>query len=187
MLDEKYWDQRYKDKNTPWDMPIISPPLKSYFDQIKNKDISILIPGFGRGRELIYLEKIGFTNITGIDVSDTVIQDLKLKLNHTKLIKTDFFSHEAKYDLIIEQTFFCALDPSLRTAYVKKMHQLLKDDGKLVGLLFNREFESGPPFGGSIEEYKVLFEKDFKINVLEESKNSYPGRIEVFINFSKNN
>lgn len=32
-LDELYWDQRYQNKQTGWDLGAISPPLKAYFDQ----------------------------------------------------------------------------------------------------------------------------------------------------------
>jgi len=64
----------------------------------------------------------------------------------------DFFNHKGEYDLIIEQTFFCALPPTMRQKYVWKMHELLAKDGILAGLLFNRKFEVSPPFGGSQEE-----------------------------------
>ena len=57
------------------------------------------------------------------------------------------------------------------------MHQLLKPNGKLVGLFFDFDgTESGPPFGGSIQEYKTLFENQFKINTLERSINSIKER-----------
>ena len=31
-----------------------------------------------------------------------------------------------------------------------------------MGLLFNKTLESGPPFGGSQTEYKMLFKSDFE-------------------------
>ena len=100
----------------------------------------------------------------------------------------DFFNHTGQYDLILEQTFFCALDPSLRTNYVQKMSELLKENGKLVGLLFGVQFPNNPPFGGSREEYLSLFSDTFKINLLEPCYNSVKPRqdSELFFNFSKN-
>ena len=66
----------------------------------------------------------------------------KFKNNpNIKIVLGDFFAHKGKYDLIIEQTFFCALPPTMRQKFVWKMHQLLADEGKLAGLLFNRAFE----------------------------------------------
>ena len=52
--------------------------------------------------------------------------------------------------VILEQTFFCALDPALRDRYVAHMEQLLAPGGKLVGVLFNDTLNADrPPFGGS--------------------------------------
>ncbi|MBX7095642.1 MAG: SAM-dependent methyltransferase, partial [Flavobacteriales bacterium] len=78
------------------------------------------------------------------------------------LLVADFFKIEQSFDLIIEQTFFCALDPSLRDAYVQKMKSLLKPNGKLVGLMFNAPMNTDrPPYGGTMEEYKERFKKAF--------------------------
>ncbi len=70
------------------------------------------------------------------------------------LIHKDFFELQTKFDLILEQTFFCALNPILRPKYVQKMSELLNAKGKLVGLLFNVPLNEGhPPFGGDKKEY----------------------------------
>jgi hypothetical protein len=100
----------------------------------------------------------------------------------------DFFEHQGAYDVIIEQTFFCALPPTMRQKYVWKMHQLLAKEGKITGLLFNRTFESGPPFGGSQEEYTLLFQQAFKFLKMEVCQNSATPRAgsELFIELQKN-
>jgi thiopurine S-methyltransferase len=107
---------------------------------------------------------------------------------NSQLIHQDFFAFQGTFDLIIEQTFFCALDPSLRKEYAKKMHSLLKSNGKLVGLLFDFPLaEEGPPFGGSKEEYLSYFKPYFSIEILESSYNSIPPRAgrELFIKLIK--
>jgi hypothetical protein len=100
----------------------------------------------------------------------------------------DFFSHKGEYDLIIEQTFFCALPPVMRQKYVWKMHELLAKDGILAGLFFNRIFEAGPPFGGSQQEYELLFKNAFDLITLKTSINSIAPRSnsELFFEFKKN-
>jgi SAM-dependent methyltransferase len=103
-------------------------------------------------------------------------------------VQSDFFDHQDSYDLILEQTFFCALSPSLRNDYVTHMHRLLKSGGKLVGLLFQFPLtESGPPFGGSATEYLDRFEPLFSIQTLETCYNSIPPRQgnELFFIFNK--
>ena len=91
------------------------------------------------------------------------------------------------FDLIVEQTFFCAIDPSLRKKYFEKMYSLLKPKGKIVGLLFDTEFEVSPPFGGTKSEYENYFKNLFKINVFEKCYNSIKPREgkELFINLER--
>ncbi len=53
------------------------------------------------------------------------------------------------------------------------MHNLLRENGKLVGVLFNEPlFQDHPPFGGSKPEYLPYFEDLFKIIHFEEAYNS---------------
>lgn len=191
-LDAAYWEAQYKAKATGWDLGKISPPLKAYVDILENKNISILIPGCGNSYEAEYLLEQGFTNITVIDIAPTPVADLKEKFKNNpniKIILGDFFEHQGEYDLIIEQTFFCALPPAMRQKYVWKMHQLLAYEGKLVGLLFNRTFEISPPFGGSKEEYEILFKEAFDFLKIDACLNSIAPRAssELFIELKKNN
>jgi methyl halide transferase len=188
-LDDKYWSNRYVANDFPWDAGAVSTPLKEYIDQLTDKNISILIPGCGNSHEAEYLLQNGFTNITLIDISTLLCE----KLQHDfagyltkglQIICADFFNHYGRYDLIIEQTFFCALDPALRKKYAIAMQGLLKPGGRLVGVLFNRAFEGGPPFGGNEEEYKSLFEPLFNIKTMAPCYNSIKPRAgaELFIN-----
>ncbi len=190
-LDQTYWDNQYQSETTNWDLGEISPSIKSYVDTIENKEIAILIPGCGNSYEAEYLLNQGFSNITVIDISPILVAHLKVKFKdnqNIKIILGDFFQHQDTYDLIIEQTFFCAIPPSLRQRYVWKMDQLLNKRGKLAGLLFNRDFEVGPPFGGNQTEYELLFKNAFIFNNLFVPCNSVPKRQghELFIEFTKN-
>lgn len=68
------------------------------------------------------------------------------------------FSLKDSFDLIIEQTFFCALDPKLRPEYAVKMAELLKPGGRLVGVLFNDTLNNDkPPFGGTKRNIFLIF------------------------------
>jgi len=190
-LDQTYWNNQYQANATGWDLGQVSPPIKSYIDTIENKEAKILIPGCGNAYEAEYLIQQGFTNITVIDIAPSLVENLKQRFENNKNIRVvlgDFFEHHGTYDYIIEQTFFCALPPTMRQKYVWKMHQLLSDYGKLIGLLFNREFEISPPFGGNIKEYEPLFYKAFTFNSISLAGNSIPSRAnsELFFEFQKN-
>jgi len=191
MSDERYWDERYLQGHMGWDIGDVSPPLRVYFDQLTDKRIAILIPGCGNSYEAEYLLQNGFTNITLLDISPVLIGRLRERLPATPaltLLEADFFNHHGPhhpsaaspaggYDLIVEQTFFCALDPTKRPAYVDQMHRLLKPGGHLAGLLFDRDFgPGGPPFGGHKDEYQKLFEKRFTLKTLSPCYNSIKPR-----------
>ena len=191
-LDNNYWSNRYSNDTATWDTGKITPPQKAYFDQLTDKEINILIPGCGNSYEAEYLLQNGFTNITLIDISATLCKALEEKFaahlqKELQIICADFFEHKGQYDLIIEQTFFCALDPSFRNKYAEKMQQLLKTKGKLAGLLFNRDFDGGPPFSGNENEYRQLFQQHFDIAIMEACYNSIAPRrgAELFIKLIK--
>jgi methyl halide transferase len=134
---------------------------------------------------------MGFKNVFVLDWSEEIISEFKKRMPEfppKHIINGDFFSHKGKYDLIIEQTFFCAIDRNLRAQYAKKIYNLLKPGGKLVGLLFNHEFESdSPPFGGTELEYRNYFKPFFEFKVFETSFNSIKPRKdrELFIILKK--
>ena len=190
-LDEKFWSEKYISGQIGWDIGYVSTPLKEYIDQLNDKNLKILIPGGGNSYEAEYLFNKGFANVSVIDISSIPLENLSKRVPSfpkENLVHHNFFELEETYDLILEQTFFCAQDPKLREKYVSKMHQLLKPKGKLVGVLFNIPLnDDKPPFGGSEEEYRSLFAEKFKIEKMETAYNSIPQRAEneLFIKMIK--
>jgi SAM-dependent methyltransferase len=186
-FDKDYWNRQYKKDKLVWDIGYPSTPIKAYIDQLENKELKILIPGCGNAYEADYLIEKGFPNVYLLDWSEIALENFK-KRKHTipddHLFCEDFFEHNDKYDLIIEQTLFCSIDTSERSRYANKMHELLNEKGKLVGLLFDRTFEGNePPFGGSKEEYITYFLPYFELKVFEPAYNSIKPRAgrEIFM------
>ena len=190
-LTSEYWEERYQKGEDKWNVGEISTPIKEYIDQITDKKIKILIPGAGNGYEFEYLIKNGFKNSFVVDYAATPLENIKKRIPNLKenqVINSDFFELEGKFDLIFEQTFFCALNPELREDYVRKMKSILNPKGKIAGLLFQFPLTAeGPPFGGSKEEYITLFQKDFNIVTMETAYNSIVPRKnkELFVIFEK--
>ncbi|VAV83831.1 Thiopurine S-methyltransferase [hydrothermal vent metagenome] len=190
-LTETFWDNRYKTKVTGWDLGKISTPLKTYFDQLTDKNLKILIPGGGNSHEAEYLNKKGFKNVYVVDLSKTALKNVKKRVSsfpESHLIHNDFFKLSKVFDLIIEQTFFCALHPSLRSDYAKKMAELLTKNGKLVGLFFNVPlYQDHPPFGGNKKEYLGYFKPYFNIEIMDKCYNSNESRKgeELFVKLIK--
>jgi thiopurine S-methyltransferase len=190
-LSENAWDNRYLNNDIAWDLGEVSPPLKAYFDQLTNKEIKILIPGGGNSYEAAYLFEKGFENVWVLDLSKTAIANIQRsipKFPPSQLIQGDFFDMEDSFDFIVEQTFFCAIDPSLRADYVVKMNSLLKPKGTLVGVLFNVPLnKEKPPFGGNKAAYMEQFKRFFEIQKMEACYNSFGNRKgrELFIILGK--
>jgi transcriptional antiterminator Rof (Rho-off) len=179
-LDRTYWETRYHTGETGWDLGGPSTPLKEYLDQLTDKDLKILIPGGGRAWEAEYAHRLGFRNVFVIDLTDAPFKDLLTRcpdFPKDHLLMGDFFAHEGQYDRILEQTFFCALDPTLRDRYVAKMKQLLNPGGKLVGVLFNDTLNADrPPFGGYKADYEPIFRRQFAHVSMEPCHNSIKPR-----------
>ncbi|MBD3638761.1 MAG: methyltransferase domain-containing protein [Crocinitomicaceae bacterium] len=189
-MEKEYWDNRWVNKELGWDIGKVSKPLKEYFDTLEDKSIKILIPGAGNGYEAEYLHNKGFTNVFVADISEHALQSFMERCpgfpkEHT--INKDFFKLEEKYDLIIEQTFFCSMYPSRRIDYAQKMKSLLKKDGKLVGVLFDRSFDAGPPFGGCKEDYMKVFGVVFDHVDMVPCKNSIKERMGTELWFEAKN
>ena len=191
LLDETYWDNRYKQHTDSWDLGEVSPPLKAYFNKIADKSVRILIPGGGNSYEAEYLFNKGFRNVYVLDIAQTALQNLKLRVPNfpdTQLIHSDFFVLDMTFDMIIEHTFFCALHPDLRRQYVLKMNALLVPKGELIGLLFKLPLDRiEPPFGGDKQLYTDLFEPVFYIEIMEDCYNSEASRRgnELFFKITK--
>ncbi len=193
------WDDRWKNGQTGWDLRTASPPICAYCLQIPEQarsTLRVLIPGCGNGYEARFLLEHGFGHVTLLDIAPTAVEMMQKRFEaelggdwagRLQLVCGDFFEQEGQYDLILEQTFFCAIEPVLRPAYVLKMKDLLAPGGRLAGVLFDRDFEGGPPFGGGRGEYETLFAPHFTIKTLAPCYNSVGPRAgtEVFVILEK--
>ncbi|MFD2786438.1 methyltransferase domain-containing protein [Hymenobacter rubripertinctus] len=182
-FDAAYWQQRYVSGQTGWDAGAITPPLREYFAQLGKPDARrILIPGAGNAYEAEYLHAAGWPNVWVADLAPAPLEALARRVPDfpaEHLLRTDFFALQPTpaFDLLVEQTFFCALDPALRPAYARQAAGLLRPGGTLMGLLFDTEFEkAGPPFGGSRPEYEAYFAPYFDVQHFETATNSLKPR-----------
>lgn len=193
--ENEFWSKRYEENRTGWDIGYPSTPLKAYFDQLKNKELRILIPGAGNAYEAEYLWQQGFKNVYVLDISQIPLAAFQKRVRDfpkSQLLLRNFFELEGQYDLIIEQTFFCSFEPTTtnRTAYAIKMADLLMNGGKLVGLWFDIPLIAGVskrPFGGTKEDYLAYLTPHFKVKTFETCHNSIPPRAgnELFGIFEK--
>lgn len=171
-LNATYWEQRWQEQQTGWDIGEASPPLVRFLETVEDKQTRILIPGAGRSHEALYLYRNGYEQVYVCDWAASAFVDLKQAapdFPEANLLIGDFFelAPDKPFELMLEQTFFCAIEPRLRPKYVQKAAELLEPGGTLAGVLFAREFPfAGPPFGGTEAAYREVFSSYFEIQEL---------------------
>lgn len=192
---QEFWQNRWLNNKTGWDIGFAAPPITEFVDLITDKDISILIPGAGNAYEAEYLHNKGFNNVIVMDIAELPLQNFAERVPgfpKEHLLNENFFDHKGEYDLILEQTFFVAIDPAMRSNYMLKMHELLKPGGVLAGLLiFDKESSpGGPPYIDTFDGYKKYFLNElFEVKRFEVAENSIKPRAgrEIFFELKKNN
>ena len=186
-FDADYWQDRYTTGRTGWDVGHASEPLRRIIDSLTDSSLRVLIPGAGNGYEVEYLWQRGFRQLTVVDLAAAPLARLAQRLPELpehRLLRGDYFEHRGQYDIQLEQTFFCAIDPHLRPAYVRQAHRLLVPGGRIRGVLFDRRFDRpGPPFGGNAAEYRALFNAHFELHSLRPCEHSESTRRELLIDF----
>ena len=142
------WQRHYDEGDLGWDLGQVAPPFIRLFESNIILPGKTLVPGCGRGHEVIYLAENGF-EVTAVDYSSGAVNHLNSTVQEHKLkcqvLHMDFFgidsAHNGVYDLLIEQTFFCAISPEQRPSYVSTVARALKQGGMLAGLFYHRSEE----------------------------------------------
>jgi methyl halide transferase len=173
------WQRHYDEGDLGWDLGQVAPPFVKLFESKSILPGKTLIPGCGRGHEVIYLVENGF-EVTAVDYSSGAVDHLKSTVQERKLkcevLHIDFFgidsAHNGIYDLLIEQTFFCAISPEQRPSYVSTVARALRPGGMLAGLFYHTGEKGGPPFNTTREDILKHFSDSFEIRQLSKAEDS---------------
>ncbi|XP_048550780.1 probable thiocyanate methyltransferase 2 [Triticum urartu] len=177
------WTRCWEEGLTPWDL---GEPTPAVVELVKSGTLpggggttaTVLVPGCGGGYDAVALSGAG-RFVVGLDVCDAAIQkarqwsSISPDGNFIAFVNADFFTWEPPepFHLIFDYTFFCAIDPSLRSAWARRMYDLLRPDGELITLMYLVEGqESGPPFNATVLDYEeVLNPLGFVIVSIEDN------------------
>jgi hypothetical protein len=189
-----FWAGRYQAGETGWDHGEASPGLIDFLNTHVGaqhaaplRTGTILVPGCGRGHDARALANAGFA-VTAIDVVQQAIDDARrLAASDAEARQAapvryeiaDFFNLPAAlrgpYDWLFEHTFFCAIDPALRDRYLETVTALIRPSGRLLGIFYNIQPDTGPPFGTTREELNERFASNFSLEY-ESVPRSYESR-----------
>ena len=195
LFNANFWNQKYINNDIGWDINSPTPIFVDWSKNLKEKK-KILIPGSGRGHDALFLSKQNH-DVYANDFSKEAIKYLNIKAKKLKLpIKTicrNFFSlssYYGKMDIVLEYTFFCAINPKLRLKYIEEVSNLLKRNGLFVGILLpiNKDIkEGGPPYAVNYKRTLKDFNKYFELLECKKSELSIKPRKnnEIFVIMKK--
>lgn len=162
LLNEDFWEQRYQQHQTGWDRGGPSPALLHWLDLDALPQGRALIPGCGRGHEVVHLAANGHA-VTAADIAHTALDELRETLEarqaQARLIHADLLAWQPDepFDLIYEQTCLCAIDPSAWSAYAARLASWVRPGGTLAVLFMQTQRDGGPPFHCPMDQMRQLF------------------------------
>ena len=180
-----HWDALYQEGDTGWDLGEAAPP---FVDLLAGADAPpagrLIALGSGRGHDALLFAAHGF-EVLGVDFAPTAVaaateaaaaQGLA---NHTRFLQADIFAlppeYRAAFDVVLEHTCMCALDPRLLDEYAALVTRLLWPGGTYVALFYTHGRPGGPPFTTDAAAIRRLFAPRLEIVHLAPAPRSAPG------------
>lgn len=159
-----FWDRLYRDGDTPW-QPDSSPPEALELGPPPAPGARLLVPGCGWTSETLLFAAAGW-NVLAVDFSSEAVALAQRHLAGTpvEVREADVFElDEAPFDLVYERAFLCALHPGTRAAYGRRMPELVRAGGALVGYFEVGKRRGGPPYEIAREDLHALLAPAFTL------------------------
>jgi SAM-dependent methyltransferase len=143
------WEARYQEGTTGWDRGDTSPALAAWLEAGRIDPCRVLIPGCGRGHEVLALARRGFA-VTALDFAPSAVGHLKESLSreglNAKVLQADVLQWQPDdpFDAIYEQTCLCALPEDTWQDYALRLHDWLRPEGRLYALFMQTGQPGGP-------------------------------------------
>jgi SAM-dependent methyltransferase len=178
------WESHYQQGDMPWEKGGPSPGLVDFLasEPVHGR---VLVPGCGLGHDVRALAATA-DEVVGLDIAPSAVESARRipAVGGECFELGDLFDLPVKmrgaFDWVFEHTCFCAIDPSLRPAYVEAVAGALKPGGKLLAVFYldpgNDSPDEGPPFEVSIAELDRLFLPRFTLDREWLPQRAYLGR-----------
>jgi uncharacterized UPF0146 family protein len=180
----EFWEACYESEMDGWDLGGPTPVFERLASELPKGKICVI--GCGRGYDAVTFAKAGF-DVTAIDFAETAVMSTRERARNAnvelRVLRENIFELPeelyGQYDYIMEYTCFCAISPERRFEYDRVVWQLLKTEGKLLGLFLPLDKdleEGGPPWGVKISELHKLFGLHWNLEHEEMPKESIDRR-----------
>ena len=184
---QNFWSTKYqeweKTQQPPgWELGSVAQPLPDILPQIKLPRCRVCVLGCGTGHDAAYLASKGHI-VTGVDISPEAIARANALHKNERLsfVQADAFEFAKKsrgeYDLVLEHTFYCAINPERRNDLARLWHSMLSEHGFLLGIFFIMDRTGGPPFGSSEWELRERLKERFDFLYWTRWRKSLPERL----------
>lgn len=158
------WEKCWEEGVTPWDLGQATPVVLHLLQTGTLPKGHVLVPGCGTGYDVVAMASTD-RHVLGLDISSSAVRKAKEwssslpNANYFNFLAEDFFTWQPSelFDLVFDYTFFCAIDPCMRSSWAKKMSDILKPDGELITLVYMmNDQEGGPPYNNSVADYEEV-------------------------------
>lgn len=178
------WESHYQQGDTPWEKRGPSPGLVDFLasEPVRGR---VFVPGCGFGHDVRALAATA-DEVVGLDIAPSAVEAARRipTVGGERYELGDLFNLPAAmrgaFDWVFEHTCFCAIDPSLRAAYVEAVGGALRPGGKLLAVFYldpgNSSPAEGPPFEVSVAELDRFFFPSFTLEREWLPQHAYPGR-----------
>lgn len=177
------WEAAYQSGDTPWDKGRAHPALLGWLARHPVAG-RVLVPGCGPGHDVRALAASPLADVLGFDLAPSAVLAASRygRAGTERYLAGNFLTGEipgAPFDWIFEHTCFCAIDPALRSAYVRAAARALRPGGHLLAIFYrNPGHGSGdaPPYGCPMPEVDRLFAPWFATVCEEQDFATFEGR-----------
>lgn len=167
--DRDFWQQRFAQRQTPWDRGAPGPQLRRWIDEgVIAPGQRVAVPGCGSGHDVLALARAG-CGVTAIDYAEAAVALTRERLAGAsaaaEVVQADVLQWRpaAPLDAVYEQTCWCALHPDHWAAYAAQLHAWLAPGGALLLLAMQCRRDGaaegrieGPPYHMDIHAVRAL-------------------------------
>lgn len=133
-----FWQQRFAQRQTPWDRGAPGPQLAHWLaDGTLCAGQRVAVPGCGSGHDVLALAQAG-CDVVAIDYAEAAVALTRERLvaagARAELVQADVLAWQptAPCDVVYEQTCWCALHPDHWQAYARQLQRWLAPGGRLL-------------------------------------------------------
>lgn len=158
------WSIRYAMSQTPWDLGEPHAELLARLDDDPGLGTGspgrALVPGCGSGHDAEALADAGW-HVTALDFAASARKLVETKLgDRGEFVLADLFEFQPseRFDLVLDHTCFCAIDPARRSDYGRAAAGWLKPHGRFVSIVFPKGKpveHGGPPHAMATDDLRV--------------------------------